>query len=90
VPGAIGEALLGVHAGFPAFVFQTVGFGYGVGAAVESVRATLGEPGRTIAFVSAGGGRTGEHVWGMRIFRPGREREFVGHADYHGAWLDYW
>ena len=44
---------------------------------------------RPIAFVSAGGGRSDEPAWGMRIFRPDHEREFVGHADYHGAWLDW-
>ena len=90
VRGDIGEELPRVLSDFPTIVFQTAVFGYVDDATVESVRATLGEPGRPLAFVSAGGGRTGEHVWGMRIFRPGREREFVGHADYHGAWLDYW
>jgi hypothetical protein len=30
------------------------------------------------------------HGWGMRIeLSPGAKREFVGHADFHGAWLDY-
>ena len=45
--------------------------------------------GALLAFVSAGGGRSDEPAWGMRIFRPDHEREFVGHADFHGAWLDY-
>ena len=43
-----------------------------------------------VAFVTAGRPRGGEHGWGMRIeLYPGGEREFVGHADFHGAWLDY-
>jgi hypothetical protein len=27
--------------------------------------------------------------WGLRIvYWPGGGREFVGHADYHGAWIE--
>jgi hypothetical protein len=88
VRGDIAEELPGVLQDFPTIVFQTAVFGYVDEATVQSVRATLSEP-RPLAFVSAGGGRTGELAWGMRIFRPGDEREFVGHADFHGAWLDY-
>ena len=73
----------------PTIVFQTAVFGYLDDATVQSVRGTLSEPGRSLAFVSAGGGRSEEAAWGMRIFRPDNEHEFVGHADFHGAWLDY-
>ena len=89
VRGDIGEELPRVlDDSFPTLVFQTAVFGYVPGETVARVRETLSQP-RPLAFVSAGGGRTGENVWGMRIFRPGREREYVGEADYHGAWLDY-
>ena len=89
VRGDIGEKLPGVLEDRPTIVFQTAVFGYLDDATVHSVRATLSQPGRPLAFVSAGGGRSDEPAWGMRIFRPDREREFVGHADFHGAWLDY-
>ena len=89
VRGDIGDELPGVLEDRPTIVFQTAVFGYLDDATVNSVRATLSEPGRPIAFVSAGGGRSDEPAWGMRIFRPDHEREFVGHADFHGAWLDY-
>jgi hypothetical protein len=89
VRGDIGEELPRVLEDRPTIVFQTAVFGYLDEATVQSVRATLSEPGRPLAFVSAGGGRSDEPAWGMRIFRPDHEREFVGHADFHGAWLDY-
>jgi hypothetical protein len=89
VRGDIGEELPRVLGDGPTLVFQTAVFGYVGERTVQSVRETLSEP-RRLAFVSAGGGRSDEPAWGMRIFRPGHEREFVGHADFHGAWLDYW
>jgi hypothetical protein len=89
VRGEIGEELPRVLRNRPTIVFQTAVFGYVDDRTVQSVRATLSDPRRPIAFVSAGGGRSDEPAWGMRIFRPGREREFLGHADFHGAWLDY-
>ena len=88
VHGDIGEELPQVLGDRPTIVFQTAVFGYVDERTVQSVRATLSES-RELAFVSAGGGRSDEAAWGMRIFRPGHEREFVGHADFHGAWLDY-
>jgi hypothetical protein len=89
VRGDIGEELPRVlDDSFPTLVFQTAVFGYVPDETVARVRETLSQP-RPLAFVSAGGGRTGENVWGMRIFRPGREREYAGEADYHGAWLRY-
>jgi hypothetical protein len=89
VRGDIGAKLAHVLDDRPTIVFQTAVFGYVDEETMRSVRETLSEPGRPVAFVSAGGGRSDEPAWGMRIFRPGREREFVGHADFHGAWLDY-
>jgi hypothetical protein len=89
VRGDIGTELAHVLEDRPTIVFQTAVFGYLAEETVQAVRETLSEPGRPLAFVSAGGGRTDQPAWGMRIFRPGREREFVGHADFHGAWLDY-
>jgi hypothetical protein len=44
---------------------------------------------RDVVFVTSGAPRDGSLAWGMRIYRPGREREYVGTADYHGTWLDY-
>lgn len=45
---------------------------------------------RPLAFVSTGSPRNDERTWGLRIFYwPAGEREFVGHADYHGTWLDW-
>jgi hypothetical protein len=89
VRGDIAEELPQVLEDRPTIVFQTAVFGYVDETTVLAIRTTLSEPHRSLAFVSAGGGRTGEQAWGMRIFRPGHEREFVGHADFHGAWLDY-
>jgi hypothetical protein len=88
VRGDIGAALPHVLEDRPTIVFQTAVFGYVPDETVQAVRETLSEP-RELAFVSAGGGRSDEPAWGLRIFRPGHEREFVGHADFHGAWLDY-
>ena len=88
VLGDIGEELPHVLGDGPTIVFQTAVFGYVDDRTVQSVRETLSQP-RELAFVSAGGGRSDEPAWGLRIFRPGHEREFVGHADFHGAWLDY-
>ena len=55
----------------------------------DAVRDCLQAADRELVFVSAGTPREQEGAWGMRIFRPGKEREFIGHADFHGAWLDY-
>jgi len=89
VRGDLAQELPRVLRDVPTIVFQTAVFGYLDDATVLTVKSTLSEPGRPLAFVTAGGGRTGEHVWGMRIFRPGHEREYLGEADYHGAWLRY-
>jgi len=43
-----------------------------------------------LAFVSTGRPRGDAETWGLRItYWPGGEREFAGHGDYHGAWLDW-
>jgi hypothetical protein len=72
-------------------VFETAALGYVDAHARERVRGALDDAGgnRPLAFITAGTPRTGVEDWGMRIvYWPGREREFAGHAEYHGAWLD--
>jgi hypothetical protein len=72
-------------------VFQTAALGYVEPQRRERVRRTLDDAGveLPLAFVSAGNPRTGVMDWGLRIvYWPGGGREFVGHADYHGAWID--
>jgi hypothetical protein len=73
-------------------VFQTAALGFLDEAQRERVRRTLRAAARRgpLAFVSAGRPRDDRRVWGLRIVVwPEGEREFVGHADYHGAWLDW-
>jgi hypothetical protein len=93
VVGAAAEALPEVLAGLPrdglTLVFQTGVFGYLTQEAREQVRDVIDRADRDLVFVSSGSPRTERRAWGMRIYRPGGEREFVGHADYHGTWLDY-
>jgi len=73
----------------PTLVFQTAAFPYVSDDTRAAVRETLSRSTAPLAFVTAGRPRVGEG-WGMRLERyPGGEREFVGHADFHGAWLDY-
>jgi hypothetical protein len=74
-------------------VFQTASFGY-IGdegrARVRSVLEQAGED-RPLAFISTGKPRAPEEdCWGLRlVFWPGGEREFAGHADFHGSWLQW-
>jgi hypothetical protein len=74
-------------------VFQTSAFGYVGKEGRTRVRDALAEAGSVapLAFVTSGRPRDDAILaWGMRIVLwPGGEREFVGHADYHGAWLDW-
>jgi len=73
-------------------VFQTAVLGYVGDEGRSRVRQALEAAAGTgpLAFVSAGRPRGGDDSWGLRItYWPGGEREFVGHADYHGAWLDW-
>jgi hypothetical protein len=72
-------------------VFQTASFGY-IGdegrARVREVLERAGES-RALAFISTGKPRQGED-WGLRlVYWPGGEREFAGHADFHGSWLSW-
>ena len=74
-------------------VFQTASFGYIGDEGRARVRAVLEEAGqeRPLAFVSTGKAREPEHdCWGLRlVYWPGGEREFAGHADFHGSWLQW-
>ncbi len=93
VRGELADVLPEVLAGLPrdglTLVFQTSVFEYLSAEARARVRELLDTADRELVFVASGSPRGEERVWGMRIHRPGREREFVGHADYHGTWLDY-
>jgi hypothetical protein len=97
VQGDFVEELPGVLAAEPGdgltVVFQTASFGYIGDEGRARVRAVLEEAGqgRQLAFVSTGKPRNpDEHCWGMRlVYWPGGEREFAGHSDFHGAWLDW-
>jgi hypothetical protein len=80
------------RAGALTVVFQTAALGYVDDAARDRVRGALRKEGRRapLAFVSAGSPRADKRSWGLRlVLWPGGRREFVGHADYHGAWLDW-
>ena len=70
-------------------VFQTASFGYIGDEGRARVREVLEETGerRALAFISTGKPREGDD-WGLRIvYWPGGDREFAGHADFHGSWL---
>ena len=45
----------------------------------------------TSPFISAGQPRVSkDDRWGLRlVYWPGGEREFAGHADWHGSWIEY-
>lgn len=74
----------------PTLVFQTAAFPYASPETRAAVRETLAGAGAPLVFVTAGRPRGGEQGWGMRLETyPGGEREFAGHADFHGAWIDY-
>jgi hypothetical protein len=74
-------------------VFQTASFGYIGDEGRARVRSVLEETGqeRSLAFVSTGKPRAPEKdCWGLRlVYWPGGEREFAGHADFHGSWLQW-
>jgi hypothetical protein len=93
VRGDVAETLPAVLAGLPAdgvtLVFQTGLLGYLTDDGRARVRDLLDAPDGELVFVSSGRPRENPRTWGMRIYRPGGRREFMGHADYHGAWLDY-
>ena len=91
------QELPDVLAGLPrdglSVVFQTASFGYIGDEGRARVRAVLEEAGRDrpLAFISTGKPRAPEeHCWGLRlVYWPGGEREFAGHADFHGSWLQW-
>jgi hypothetical protein len=93
VRGDITEALPELLATLPGggltLVFQSSVFEYLDETGRARVREALDTSGRDLVLVSASQPRDDIRSWGMRIYRPGREREFVGHADYHGTWLDF-
>jgi hypothetical protein len=93
VRGDVAQALPGVLDGLPrdglTLLFQTGVLGYLTQEGREQVRDVIDRADRDLVFVSSGSPRTERRAWGMRIYRPGEERVFVGHADYHGTWLDY-
>ena len=73
-------------------VFQTATWGYLDDERRARLRAALEEAGRSLplVFISTGKPRIEEHCWGLRIvYWPGAEREFAGHADFHGSWLHW-
>ena len=74
-------------------VFQTASFGYLTDEDLGRVREILEEFGEehALAFISAGKARVPkEDRWGLRlVYWPGGEREFAGHADWHGSWIEY-
>jgi hypothetical protein len=72
-------------------VFQTAALGYVEPEGRERIRAALDDAGvdLPLAFVTAGNPRIGDEDWGLRIvYWPGGGREFAGHAEYHGRWID--
>ncbi len=86
------ELLAGREAGALTVVFQSAVLGYLDDEGRTRVRQTLRDEGERgpLAFVSAGRPRRDEPVWGLRVIVwPDGEREFVGHADYHGAWIEW-
>ena len=97
VHGDFVEELPEVLAGLPrdglTVVFQTASFGYIGDEGRARVRSVLEEAGeeRSLAFISTGKPRAPEEdCWGLRlVYWPGGEREFAGHADFHGDWLQW-
>ena len=97
VHGDYVEGLPEVLAGLPddglTVVFQTASFGYIGDEGRARVRAVLEDAGedRRLAFISTGKPRAPEEdCWGLRlVYWPGGEREFAGHADFHGDWLQW-
>jgi hypothetical protein len=90
VRGDLARELPNVLRDRPTLVFETAAFPYVPEETRTAVRETLSRATAPLALVTAGRPRNGGDGWGMRIARyPGGEREFIGHADFHGAWLDY-
>ncbi len=74
----------------PTLVFQTAAFPYVSFETRAAVRASLSRARAPVVFVTAGRPRGDGQGWGMRLETyPGGERTYVGHVDFHGAWIDY-
>ena len=90
VRGDLADELPSVLEDRPTLVFQTAVFPYLSDETRAAVRSALEHAPAPVAFVTAGSPRGRDNGWGMRIeLYPGARREFVGHADFHGAWLEY-
>jgi hypothetical protein len=90
VGGDLAEELPSVLRAAPTLVFETAVFPYVSDDARGAVREALSRVQAPLALVTAGKPRGTQEGWGMRIERyPAGDREFVGNADFHGAWLDY-
>jgi hypothetical protein len=73
-------------------VFQTAVLAYLDPDRRARLRELLETAGATapLVFVSTGRPRSEDNGWGLRItYWPGGDREFAGHADYHGSWLEW-
>lgn len=90
---ALPEVLAGLPGGGLPVVFQTASFGYLSNEGRDRVRGALEAFGEehALAFISAGQPRVPkDDRWGLRlVYWPGGEREFAGHADWHGSWIEY-
>ena len=74
----------------PTLVFETAAFPYVSHETRAAVRETLAKARALLVFVTAGSPRGDAQGWGMRLETyPGGAREFAGHGDFHGAWIDY-
>jgi hypothetical protein len=90
VRGDFARELPNVLRARPTLVFETAAFLYVSDETRAAVRNTLAKAAARLAFVTAGRPRGNGEGWGMRLETyPGGDRQFVGHADFHGAWLDY-
>jgi hypothetical protein len=94
--GDLVELLPDVLAGAPpdslVVVFQTAVLAYLEPDRRARLRELLETAGSSapLTFVSTGRPRSDDNGWGLRItYWPGGEREFAGHADYHGSWLEW-
>jgi hypothetical protein len=90
VRGDIARELPNVLDDRPTLVFQTAVFGYVDQTTRAAVREQLSRARAPLAFVTDGRPRGDVRGWGMRIVvYPEGTRHFAGHADFHGAWIDY-
>jgi hypothetical protein len=86
------DALAGAPPDTLLVVFQTAVLAYLEPDRRARLREVLQAAGSNapLAFVSTGRPRGEDNAWGLRItYWPGDEREFAGHADYHGSWVEW-